>query len=236
LEGVCFPLRRQDDAYGERVWMLCECGTLFQPEGQKALPAKDRSAIYKGWLKDSQAWLDRATWSKQLYFPLIEDMLLGRKVLEVRYGHHTSLDWMRDRGWITVGIDDCADADGGDHPNQSTGLMDMMPMPPFKAFDLIWMADSIHEEAHPAPTMNRAMSLLERNGMLFVSAPDTSFIHRVSPKAYGHWDPVSNRLMMRGETFARLAEQAGFRTVLLRKSASRCGFIHNAFHWIGTKS
>src|SRR3990167_3507561 len=94
----------------------------------------------------------------------------------------------------------------------ASGFTGMLPMPPFKAFDLIWLADSIHEEAHPAPSLNRAIGMLERSGMLFVSAPDTSFIHRVSPKAYGHWDPVANRLMMRGETFARLAEQAGFAT------------------------
>ena len=235
LEGVCFPLRREDDTYGLRTWMLCECGTLFQPEGQKELPAKDRSAIYKGWEKDSQAWLDRATWLKQLYFPLIEDMLLGRKVLEVRYGHSSSLDWMRDRGWLTAGIDDCPEADPGDHPGQNAAFLGMMPIAPFKKFDLIWLADSIQEDPHPALALNKAMGLLERNGLLFVSAPDTSFLHRVSPKAYGHWDPVGNRLMMRGEAFAKLAEQAGFETVLLRKSASRCGFLHNAHHWIGRK-
>ena len=236
MEYACFPWSAEADGV-KRMWMLCECGTFFQVKGQEPLKEKDRTPDVEA-LKDDKArayWLDRSTWMKRLYFPLIEDMQHGRKVLEYRFTHADTLEWMRNRGWLPVGVDDCPAVDAGDNPNQSCAFMDVCMVDPFRRFNLIWMADSIQSMEHPGPALLRAYGMLEKDGLLFVSAPDVSFFFRAHPERFGHFDPTANRLLMRGEGFAKLAERLGFETVLLRKSASRCGVVYDQFHWLGVR-
>jgi len=214
--------------------MLCECGTFFQVSGQAPLAPEDRTKDIER-LADQKLrgeWLERYTWNARLYLPLIEDMQFGRKVLVYRYAHKDSLEWMRDRGWLPVGVDDCPAADPGENPNQGCDFMSIVPVEPFRRFNLIWMQDSIQSVSHPGPLLLRAYAMLEKDGLLFVSAPEVSFFFRVHPERFGHFDPVANRLLMRGETFAKVAESLGFNVILLRKSASRCGIVNQQFHVI----
>ena len=235
-EVVLFPFVRDDDTYGRRIWMHCECGTLFQVAGQKPIPPEDRSETYtKHWIRDTQWFNDRSNWLKRVYLPLVEDMIQGRKVLEARYIHHISLDHFRERGWVTYGLDECKAAVPGDHPHAEQTIMDWKPKVPFLKFDLVWMADTIQSYEHPFPVLAKAYSLLEHHGLMFVSAPETDFLHRVGPRDFGHFHPAANRIMLRGETFAKMAERVGFHTMLLRKSASRAGMVWDQFHWIGIR-
>ena len=235
-EIVRFPfVRRYADLNIDVIWLLCECGTLFQAHGQDEFPAQDRVKLYQDWSEDPVWFNDRSTFLKRIYVPLMEDMQPGRKFLEYRYAHHVSLDWMRERGWLPYGVDECEAALPGDHQHQSCDFMDMALIEPWRKFNLIWLTDCIQKYEHPFPVLAKAYSMLEKHGLMFVSAPDTDFIHRLGPKFFGHFDPSANRLMMRGESFARLAERVGFNTIFLRKSDSRAGLVNDQFHWIGQR-
>lgn len=215
--------------------MWCECGTSFPAPDQADPPKQEYKPEYdKAYLtgRGARAMFE---YQKRVYMPLIEDLTYGRRFLEVGYVGPYGLDFVRERGWVPFGLDICRGADPGDHRHAYGDFLRHEFKPPLSQFDCVWMGHVIEHFPNPPVALARAYDVLDSSGLIFVSSPDTDFLHRVGTRSFGHFHSGEHTVLYRVETFAKIAEKIGFTTVLARKSAVRRGTTWNEFHYIGQK-
>jgi SAM-dependent methyltransferase len=211
------------------LWYQCFCGCIFNPRQNTDFSKYIKELSRGGW--KHKDWME---YFVHVYFPLIEEMTYGRKILEVGYALPYILRLARDRGFICTGMDkhvarhsergiECIEDDFEEHEFKH------------RKYDLIWFGEVIQQFKDPIKAMQKAWSLLRPEGVVFVSSPEVSLISKTGMLQWGHWD-LRNHIMFTGERFKTEMERIGFKTILLRQNESKRFFSMNEFHYIGQRS
>jgi SAM-dependent methyltransferase len=219
---------------GLRQWLWCECGMLWQSPGQKPVTPAGWDQVLKDW-RDNTYYPERVEYRARSYAPLLEDLTYGRTMLDVGYGDPQVMDYLRARGWVTTGLDVCPEAKPGKHAAFLGDFLSHEFQAPLKTFDLVWMSHVLGHIQNPIKAVNRAYDLLNGQGLLFVAAPETAFIHRVGMRRWQHFKSERYWAHYSSESFAALAEKAGFKTIMARKADTRRTTAWLEFHYIGQK-
>jgi SAM-dependent methyltransferase len=175
--------------------------------------------------------------SAKMYALLIEELTLGRMMLDVGYGLPYTMDFFKKRGWLTWGIDTTDKfTPGGSIYKGDFMSYDFSPrvdnetLKKFigdekveRKFDLIWMSHILEHFKNPIDALNKAYNLLSRTGVLYIATPDTDFIHQEGVSHWGHWRKNEHYIMWNLPSLKREVERLGFDVIVERRNfSSRC--------------
>jgi len=183
------------------LWFQCFCGVIYNP-----YHAGDYSDFKKEYRAEGWKGRDSREYFVHVYFPLIEELTYGRKILEVGYCMPYILRKARDRGWICTGMDL--------HVARSSE----------RGIEII--EDNF--EDHNFKYRKYA------EGVIFISSPDVGLMSKIGMTYWGNFD-LRCRLMFSKECFDREMQRIGLKTILLRSNESRRFGHYNDFHGIWQK-
>ena len=213
------------------MWYRCQCGVIFQKDKPEHNYNKDYIKNYV----DSKKYEARSEYGPRIFAPIIEDLTYGRMMLDVGFNYPNIMNYFKDRGWITWGIERNPDAVTnkniykGDFETHDFSL----PITPDavkalgvdkieRTFDLIWMSHVIEHFDDPIKAIRKAYNLLSDTGVLYISTPDIEFIHKTGVGGWGHWKAREHNILWSEPALKRELERAGFKVVYCKRNfASR---------------
>lgn len=204
----------------ESHWFHCGCGCVFHNEGI------DQSLFNDEYLRNwqDQKGIDiRQNYIIKTYFPLIEEMIYGRKLLDVGFTVPYNILNLRDRGWIATGIDLIKN-------DFITGDFEELEFD--DKFDLIMWSHVMESFFDIKGAFSRAYKMLEKHGILFIATPAPELIRSVGLKRFGSWDAKHTHIMLSNDELKRLALANGFDIVLNRINLSQRFSTWNDRHLI----
>jgi len=204
----------------------CACSCLFRnqtdefPDTDK--PIRDRKQRY------SYEYL------VHVYFPLIEELTFGRKMLEIGYRWPFIMRIAKDRGWIVTGIEKSPKKkkENGielihdDFMNYNFGV---------RKFDLIWMNHVIEHIKDWYKCLMKIHELLRPEGIVFISSPDANLLDEYGMDDF-LWGDASHRIIFSSDKFKSEMERFAFNTIMIRSNKSQRFPGHCDFHGIWQKS
>lgn len=215
-------------------WMVCQCGALSHHYHPKESPF---NAKYAQALADLKMVDDRYGYFVRIYAPLIEELTYGRKMLDVGFGIPVILKQFEARGWVVDGIDvipndyTTGDFETFDFVNEGKDR-----------YDLIWMGDVLQCFNNPLAAVIKAYNLLNPNGILFISTPNSDLIKSQPMPHFGHWNAEENKIILSAgllrDMISRVDESmtGRFRIVLMDDEIVSHRFITwNSMHMIAQK-
>lgn len=179
---------------GDKIaYYLCGCGTIFHKE--KVDHAKFNQA-YLDKMREAKFFKDKLLLWQRVYLPLIEEHTYGRQLLDVGYGFSEQLDNLKQRGWLTEGIDliDSGSMVGDFESYDFQG----------RRFDVLILNHTFASFNEPAKALAKAVSLVRSGGLLLMFAPDTSLCLEFGYGAFGHWSPENKTMMSLDQTMHQL--------------------------------
>ena len=214
----------------EAMWYRCQCGCIFQEN----LATHDiYDAEYITSLSECKQSKDRYEYMTRVYAPLIEELSMGRMMLEVGYAVPYLLKSFEDRGWLTWAIDVNPTITGqgniynGDFmtydfslPIKQPEMAELLGEKVERKFDLIWMGHVLEHFADPITALNKAYNLLAENGMIFISTPDIDFINKTGLAGWGHFNKKEHNILWSEMALRRELERIGFKVVMMRRNFS----------------
>jgi len=183
-------------------------------------------------MADAKQAQERYEYLLRLYAPLIEELTYGRMMLDIGYGVPFILDAMKERGWLTWGIDinplligkgnlyngDFTTYDfnfEGEQIFYATGVKKLD-----RKFDLIWMGNVLESMEDPLLALKRAYDLLDQKGVLYVSTPDIDFISKTGISGWPHFKGKEYNVIWSEQALCRELERIGFKIVMSRRNYS----------------
>jgi hypothetical protein len=217
-------------------WYHCPCGVIFQGV-----------FIANHKLADLSKTEEHQKHPVNVYGQLIEELTYGRQMLQVNY--ETAPEVMKafnDRGWVCWGIDEKARTPG---KNLYKGeFMTYEFTPEIKdeeiakelkgnkrKFDLIWAQYSLERQYSPINFLEKARSLLEVTGVLFITTPEIDYITNQGIAGWPHWQRKDNHVLWSERALKREVERAGFKVILSRQNASVRFLGHFDIHMIAQR-
>ncbi len=189
-------------AGGGWVWLNCACGALFSVRGQDEVKAREKNAKPEMDI-EAEKLAPKLLHPYQTYLPVIEEIVIGRKLLGIGQKWPHGLQLAKERGWIVFGLG-----------------MRRESLPPY---DLIWAEHAFQARIDWKAQFYEWWKMLEHGGLIYLDMPDTQFLSIKGPNHFIHLVPWENRLMWRMETFCEHARGYGFNVVLSRRNADfRC--------------
>jgi len=139
-----------EDLTEPTIWFECPCGVIFQKDFPEAIP---RTQEYIDTFKAQSQYAHKFSYHGKLYLPIVEDLTYGRKSLEVGFGSGRTMEYAKERGWITFGIE----------KNDTTKPTDRIIAGDFEVvgdfrqdkFDLVWMAYVLHKMQNPIEALKQ---------------------------------------------------------------------------------
>jgi SAM-dependent methyltransferase len=170
----------------------------------------------------------------RIYAPIIEELTYGRMMLDVGYCVPNNMEFFKERGWLTWGIDQNKETGGSgsfyrgdfttydfDLPARSKDLQELVGGDKIKrTFDLIWMSHSFEHFNDPVTVLRKAHDLLSETGVLYISTPDIDFINKTGVPGYPHWKKDEHYVLWSEQALKREVEKAGFKVVMSRRNFS----------------
>src|SRR3990167_2085111 len=212
-------------------WHFCRCGSIFHP-------APIDSAVFRnGYYDRLLATIthgdleERYEHLRRCYLPLIEEVVWGRRFLEVGFLIPSHLEALRTRGWVTKGIE-LSKVNGQLHGNFETYEF---RLPPEARYDLIWMGHVLQCFNTPIETLAKAYGLLKPGGGLFVSTPDAEQVWDTGVTEYGHWNPKEMHVFFSERELVRQLTWLGFDVVFRIKNRSRRFLNWHDLHLLALK-
>ena len=193
-------------------WYNCACGVTWQfgdPKEPYDLKYYDR---YKDGGKKYESAVKYPIY---VYSPIIEELMYGRRVLEVGHTSPYQVEAFTERGWVPHSID----------KNKALKPTDRLIVDDFEThdfgdskFSLIWMYHTLECFKDPKAALIKCFNLLPEDGTLYLATPDTDFIHTRSSSGFIHWKPQVNRLMWNQRSLTSYLETLGFKIIVSRKN------------------
>lgn len=197
-------------------WFQCSCGVVFQmkpPEG-----------VYdeKYWLKTDHSCLKTKAqfeYPITIYAPIIEELIYGRKVLEVGAVTNHQTEEFKRRGWITYTIDKntC-------HKPSERRLVADFETHEFNdqaKVNMVWMYHTLECFHNPKEALKKCFTVLKEDGILFIATPDTDFINTRASAGFPHWKEQYNHIMWNKRSLTSYLENLGFTTIMCRRNYER---------------
>ena len=234
------------------VWYRCTCGVIFQENYPNHLVYnKDYLNVISG---DDE-------WGKQkvraqfihpavTYAPLIEELIYGRMMLDVGFGLSYNMDYFKERGWLTWGVE--VNTDIAPQKNIYKGNFLAYNFSPHigqkklkeitgkskieRKFDLIWMSHVLGHFNDPLRALSRTYDLLQPDGIVYISVPDIEAIHKRGVSAWQHWKKEEHYTMWSERALKRELERLHFKVIMCRRNlADRFTGRHDDIHCIAQK-
>ena len=188
------------------LWHHCFCGCFFHAE-PILKPHLVFNEEYRARYEDLCRIKTRMNYTSRTYLPMIEEITWGRKCLDVGYCVPYFMDALKERGWITWGIDLLTPTDKSDKTLQGDFLTYDFGI---KRFDLVIMGDVLQCFINPISAIKKAYKLLNPGGVLLVWSPDASQLWLVGSQAWAHWNRKEHRVYFDGTKFKEIAQKMGF--------------------------
>lgn len=205
------------------LWYFCLCGVVFQ-EKPHVPELKDNQYILNH--KEIKEYDDISIHLGKTYGSIIEEATYGRKMLDVGFSVPNNMNFFKERGWITWGIDNNKDIKETDYIiNDDFETTEKL----YKGqFDLVWMAHILEKFQDPIRAIYKAKEILEEGGVLFIETPDIDFMHTMNMSDWQHWKRKENYIMWSERALCRELEKAGFNILVkYRNYYKRFGYYHN---------
>ena len=214
----------------QMTWYRCQCNVLFNSEFKK-----DPSIYTEDYLKDmadAKQAKERFEYPLRLYAPLIEESTYGRMMLDVGFGVPYVIDAMKERGWLTWGIDNHPYIKGGgniynanfmnyDFDMESDSIFFATGIKKLKRkFDLIWMSNVLESFEEPVAALKKAYDLLDPKGLLYISTPDIDFISKTGITSWPHFKGTEYNVLWSQQALCRELERIGFKIIMSRRNFS----------------
>lgn len=206
-------------------WIRCSCGVIFQEK----IECKDISDGYLEQYKQKKFYEDSASYPVSVYFPIIEEMTFGRRMLEVDSIDLEVSKAAAERGWITYAT---SQADAEKTHVMKKKFLDIKETPDVK-FDLIFAYHYI-EKLDSGDVLKKFRDWLNPGGVLFIATPDTHFVDEIGVVNFGHWFKENNILFSKS-ALKRELEKAMFEVVLVRGNPSSRFLKSNDMHVIARR-
>jgi SAM-dependent methyltransferase len=190
-------------------WYHCYCGTIFHEQGI------DKSVFNDAYLKEWQEkkGIDlRANYILKIYLPLIEEMILGRKFLDVGFTVPHNILHLRDRGWIATGVDII--------PNDFI-TEDFEKFQFEDKFDFIHMGHVLESFQDPVRALANAYNHLNMDGVLMITHPAPELVHFVGLAGFGNWSHKYAHVFISEKELYRIAIGMGFDWIMCRLNFSQ---------------
>ena len=197
-------------------WNRCRCGVVWQhkyPEGVKQFYGK---GYIDALVEDKEKYADSCYYYARVYAPIIEEMMFGRKLLDIGYTSPYNMDGFRVRGWVPYGIEvnDLASESArlvkGDFETHEFGGEEK--------FNLIWMNHVLENFRDPVKALAKARDLLNEDGIIFIATPDTDMIMTNSQAAFVYWREKEHYIMWNRQALTKKLEELGFEVILSRRN------------------
>lgn len=201
--------------------MICPCGTLFHKKGiKKDLYSKDYAVKYLQGKKIEE----RFDYFVHCYAPVIEEMTMGRKFLDVGFTLDRNIEEMKRRGWVSTGIE----------LFENPYIQGDFEKHDFKKerYDFIKMGHVLECLDDPIRALAKAVFLLEPRGVMFVSCVDAEALWHVGMQNFGHWGSQERWWYPSERQFVKIAESLQLKVVMRRKNFGRRFSEWNDFHLI----
>lgn len=213
------------------TWYRCQCGVIFQEnlpshKGYNEKYFTDYAAMKEG---DT-----RITHSARTYVNLIEELTYGRMMLDVGFCVPQNMQFFRDRGWLTWGIDVNESLEYGGSLYKGNFLEYDFSLPIKdkemqkqigsekidRTFDLIWMGHVFEHFNDPIAVLKKAYDLLSFSGVIFIATPDADFINKTGVPGYPHWKADEHYIIWNETSLKRELEKVGFKIAMSRRNYS----------------
>jgi SAM-dependent methyltransferase len=204
-------------------WKYCGCGTCYSAPVDKSFFTPE----YQSEFKKQKAIQRSMEYSVKVYAPLIEEMIYGRKFLDIGFCADYRIQAMKARGWVSTGID-LIDNDyiKGDFETFDFGNL---------TFDLLWMGNVLECFDNPLNALLKAWDLLRPRGILYLSAADTEQIFYLGHQSWGKWHSKEHYIYFAERKLKDELKRMGFDIVLSWKVFSRRFPSWNDTHIIAQK-
>jgi len=195
-------------------WHRCSCGVIFQDD------PPDKSVYdheYKEKYEEMKESEHRCIQAASVYCPIIEDMTMQRKILEVGCNTLDNKKYFNDRGWVYFGVD--VNDDIEENNRIIKGDFECYDFGKAK-FDVIWMSHVFEHFLNPVAALEKCSELLSGNGIMFIATPDTDWINTLSVSGWGHWNKKEHYIFWNLRSLTKKLEELGFDVVLRRRNFS----------------
>lgn len=209
---------------GQSSWTICKCGALFQKEYPKENPYTEK---WYNEYAERKTRAGRVDWWARVYCVLVEDITYGRKYLDVGFGLPETIRIMRERGWITEGIDnnapeakDCSiiKADFEKH--------DFLE----KKYDFINMGHVLECFRDPVGALIKAYDLLNNHGVMLITTPDVEIMYTLGFHQWGYWNEKEHYIYFSMRTLLEHLKKIGFNIVMQRNNLANRFLYTNDMH------
>lgn len=205
----------KDDA---GLWYSCSCGVMFNAN----IPAYTDTEEDIKISKDIKEYPMPRIQAARVYAPIIEELTLSRKMLDVGFQAPETMDFMKQRGWVTFGIDNNPAIKGTNRiiADDFETYKDFCK----EEFDLVWMSHVLERFKDPMKALIHARTILKENGVIYIATPDIDFLYSKLYQEWPHWDKKKNYIMFNETSLKRELERLGFKVIVnVRNYYSRFG-------------
>lgn len=220
-------------------WNRCQCGVVWQHKYPDGINNYYGEKYIKELLKDKEKYSDACMYYCRTYAPILEELMYGRKLLDVGYTHPYNMQAFSIRGWIPFGID-CNDEASESH-RLIKGNFEDYEFPKDgddfvgTRYDLVWMNHVLENMKEPVKALQKAYDLLNPSGCIFIATPDTDMIFTNSSGAYKYWREKEHYIMWNIESLTRQLERIGFEVILKRRNHENRYLYEDDIHVIAQK-
>jgi len=205
------------------LWYYCICGIIFNKDFPDPEPKTEE---YLKKYRDFKEYELIAKQPVRIYAPIIEELTMGRKMLDIGFGTGKNMEYFKERGWVSFGIE----------KNKDTKETDRIIKDDFEStdklykstYDLVWMSHVLEKFKDPLSALYKARELLQENGVLYIATPDIDFLYGKPSGEWTHWNKSDNHILWNTRSVKRELERIGFNIVMCRRNYySRFGFYHD---------
>jgi SAM-dependent methyltransferase len=221
------------DSFETAQWFFCKCGCVFNAKEINTLEVFNEE--YRKSAEEMKSKKERCEYYFYTYGSFIEELTYGRKALDVGYCLPYAINQLRGRGWLATGIDLIPDQNfhTGDFLDFDFGR---------ERFDFIKMTDFLQCVKNPLLVLRKAYRLLNPNGVLLISTPDTDLIRDNFFPEWGHWNANESRQYFNERILREMLSKCGqdlsggFEVKLIHRDMSKRFPSWNNIHLIVQKS
>lgn len=199
-----------DDSF----WHRCSCGVVYQDELPKQ-GVYDKE--YRENYENMKEWEYRSIHAASVYSPLIEDMTMGRKILEVGCNTLNNKEYFNKRGWVYFGVDTNSDIEENNRIiNIDFEKCDFDN----KKFNVVWMSHVLEHFENPIKVLEKCHEVLSDDGIIYIATPDTDWISNLGVGGWGHWKKDEHYIFWNLRSLSKKLEELGFQIVVQRRNFS----------------
>jgi len=194
------------------LWYNCSCGVRFQDKYPAEYFYDDNHVNRYITAKEFE---DKSIHTQRTYINLIEELIYGRKWLDVGFCYENPMNWLRDRGWICYGIDKHhLVKEDKYHIKGDFETYDFRET----KFDIVWMGHVLEHFKDPIGALIKASELTSEDGVIFISTPDVDFINQMTPARFPHWKNNEHYIMWNKDSIKRELERLGYQIIMCRSN------------------